>query len=954
MAPPTANQTPQQYIDEQGIEKLVTAAVKTAVLERAPSASLRVAELLTQQAQSNSHAQNGNGHFADLLTQQAQSNSHAQNGNGHFADDEVARLRAELAAARAEVAELRGQAKTVERAMGDNGPGVHGMNMALYKLGALKHEPPAFRFFDPGLEERKAVVSKEIKLPRADQTHEVVFEPKNRCLFISQMSNSVLVRIPVGSDGLLLDDQDAWRVGPAHPKTGDGIGGLHNLSLSRKNPGCLWVSLQFANTLLLVDGATMQIKQIIKVPTLLKRADGTVLRVGGPHCIRECPSTGKIWVALKGSVPCHPGGEGFSARSLRDAAERICCNKEAYQERIALNGGLPQDAVAFEEGFAIWWLDPSKYEPKDGNNQQGGVLFECLPSPPMVSIDHECNCWVAQDKSPTILMIDHARATEIVVERDAAEKAGKQKHPAAKAAAASEDAAKQQFHVKFDDEKVYRVKVSTDDGRVENGPPLKITGPAIATAPDGAIWCSLLGSDGTLVRIDPTTGSKRRYEFPTAPWMSSCRIIHMAFHRAESQWHIWNAEKVTESYVDYLYFISSDLVDDEACNVLVRLQCNPFEGSGWETFVGMREIPLPMQESCCHRVEVIAEGLPPEDHSVVVSMLSSSRVFQIKVHHLENNNFFHETIKDIEDGWQVVSYETTGSCNSKAKSASKLAELLSLVDKFYATAAQRTSDGILIPIAEVKARIQQAGSTGINEERFSSWSSALSRKDAFSGQLHAPPRAWDPKSTTAREWRCGCGEVRIRLEGEPLFELDCHCSACTPVARSLDAKSGGRGISAIVNKTGVAKSFYLLDRVKFLRGKEKIGGVKLGVEGQNVRAHTTCCHTMVIGDSPVPFDFRPFNRNAIFNLDGSKYVPADPVWGCKGGGNPWWDDVPEPKHPGDPDWLVAKIEALERETHGAAHTYIGDPSPGFYPDPSKIPDFVDKPKQKGFVPKQYG
>ena len=41
---------------------------------------------------------------------------------------------------------------------------------------------------------------KEVKLPKAAQTHEVCFEPVSRCLFISQMSDSVLVRIPVGSD----------------------------------------------------------------------------------------------------------------------------------------------------------------------------------------------------------------------------------------------------------------------------------------------------------------------------------------------------------------------------------------------------------------------------------------------------------------------------------------------------------------------------------------------------------------------------------------------------------------------------------------------------------------------------------------------------------------------------------------------------------------------------------
>ena len=149
-----------------------------------------------------------------------------------------------------------------------------------------------------------------------------------------------------------------------------------------------------------------------------------------------------------------------------------------------------------------------------------------------------------------------------------------------------------------------------------------------------------------------------------------------------------------------------------------------------------------------------------------------------------------------------------------------------------------------------------------------------------------------------KEWKCGCGEVVLKLQGDPYFNLDCHCSACTPLAKYLDNKGGG-GISALVNGTGVAKAFYFLDRLSFVKGKDRIAGVKLGKDGRNVRAYASCCNTLVIGDSPVPFAFRPLNRAAIRNADGSPYVPAELVWGCKGGGNVWYDAIPEPKHEGE-------------------------------------------------------
>ena len=90
--------------------------------------------------------------------------------------------------------------------------------------------------------------------------------------------------------------------------------------------------------------------------------------------------------------------------------------------------------------------------------------------------------------------------------------------------------------------------------------------------------------------------------------------------------------------------------------------------------------------------------------------------------------------------------------------------------------------------------------------------------------------------------------------------------------------------SAVTNSTGVAKAFYTLDKVKYVRGRDNVAGIKLGETGENIRSYTTCCNTLLIGDSPVPFCFRPFNRNAIRNANGSPYIPSEPVWSTKFGG----------------------------------------------------------------------
>ena len=51
---------------------------------------------------------------------------------------------------------------------------------------------------------------------------------------------------------VLADDQDAWRIGftRTNPDTGfeEGVSGLHNISLSYANPGCLWLSVRCAQS----------------------------------------------------------------------------------------------------------------------------------------------------------------------------------------------------------------------------------------------------------------------------------------------------------------------------------------------------------------------------------------------------------------------------------------------------------------------------------------------------------------------------------------------------------------------------------------------------------------------------------------------------------------------------------------------------------------------------------
>eukprot|EP00618_Florenciella_parvula_P032060 CAMPEP_0119515510 /NCGR_PEP_ID=MMETSP1344-20130328/32980_1 /TAXON_ID=236787 /ORGANISM="Florenciella parvula, Strain CCMP2471" /LENGTH=367 /DNA_ID=CAMNT_0007552923 /DNA_START=80 /DNA_END=1180 /DNA_ORIENTATION=- len=347
----------------------------------------------------------------------------------------------------------------------------------------------------------------------------------------------------------------------------------------------------------------MKLIHIFKVPTMLVREDKTAIRVGGPHCIRECGVTGEIWVALKGSIACHPAETpdrveathgNHDSKSLKRAKERVCCSAKALKQRMAQLEALGYNSPP-PEGFAIWRLKPSDYNPDALDGMCGGRLYETKPSPPMTSLDHDCNCWSAQDQDACLVMVNGK--TDEIVQVDVP-------HPVS--------------NCQMD---------------------MKITGPAIATAPDGAVWCALLGANGCLVRVDPSTKERTLYEISTEniDWIKKQRIIHLAFHTIKSTWFAWRPTKddpykrIVIEEMHCMFVISSNLVDDEALNMLTVYG---FWGDDWVEPLWYRCIPLPTQDCSCHRIAVVDEGLRPDEHSVVVTCLHSSKLFQVKIQNL--------------------------------------------------------------------------------------------------------------------------------------------------------------------------------------------------------------------------------------------------------------------------------------------------------------------------------
>ena len=154
---------------------------------------------------------------------------------------------------------------------------------------------------------------------------------------------------------------------------------------------------------------------------------------------------------------------------LRGAMKRACCSPDALASLMSAANELEDYDCPPPEGFAVWSVLPSAYDPKAPSS--GGVIYPCLPSPPMLSIDREGHCWVAQDQASSVMRID------------------------------AKSGACEQLSLPM-------------PGSNET---LRIAGPSVGRAPDGAIWFTLLGHHAALVRVDPVTRA-------SLPASSACRI----------------------------------------------------------------------------------------------------------------------------------------------------------------------------------------------------------------------------------------------------------------------------------------------------------------------------------------------------------------------------------------------------------------------------------------------
>lgn len=93
---------------------------------------------------------------------------------------------------------------------------------------------------------------------------------------------------------------------------------------------------------------------------------------------------------------------------------------------------------------------------------------------------------------------------------------------------------------------------------------------------------------------------------------------------------------------------------------------------------------------------------------------------------------------------------------------------------------------------------------------------------------------------------CACGAVCLAAIDPPMMTVICHCTSCRTAGRAFDARSHVAPIVDVAGGTPVV--LWRKDRVRCLRGSERLAVHRLRPGSPSRRIVASCCETPMFGD----------------------------------------------------------------------------------------------------------
>jgi len=87
---------------------------------------------------------------------------------------------------------------------------------------------------------------------------------------------------------------------------------------------------------------------------------------------------------------------------------------------------------------------------------------------------------------------------------------------------------------------------------------------------------------------------------------------------------------------------------------------------------------------------------------------------------------------------------------------------------------------------------------------------------------------------------CACGDFQLEVEQPPIIATECHCNSC----RDAGARLRRAGVSPVLEENGGTQFvLYRKDRVRFVKGAERLREFRLTPEAKTRRVVATCCNS---------------------------------------------------------------------------------------------------------------
>ena len=93
---------------------------------------------------------------------------------------------------------------------------------------------------------------------------------------------------------------------------------------------------------------------------------------------------------------------------------------------------------------------------------------------------------------------------------------------------------------------------------------------------------------------------------------------------------------------------------------------------------------------------------------------------------------------------------------------------------------------------------------------------------------------------------CACGVVCLEAIDPPMMTVICHCSSCRTAGQTFDARSPVAPIVDVAGGTPVV--LWRKDRVRCVRGGERLVAHRLRPESPSRRMIASCCESPMFGD----------------------------------------------------------------------------------------------------------